>query len=276
MLRKILIGLDGSPYSENCIAAGIELAKTYDAALAGLAIVDEPGIEHHLAGAPAGAIHYAEKEKQDKLEDARKKSKQFLDNFKSLCEKQSVRYELLLHTGSPFRIIIEESKTVDLAVIGIKTFYHYETQVTSGETLKRVLDETATPVLALPQKAELPKNVLLTYDGSVQASKAIRMRVHLTKKLSVNYTILNVNEDMEEGQVLVERLAKYLRYHDIDSETLVLPGHPGKVILETARKLQPVHVVLGAYSHSSLREWLMGSTADALIKDGTIPLFIYH
>ena len=276
MLKRILVGLDGSDYADSAIAVSTQIAKTYDATIVGLAIVDVPGIEKHLGGAPAGAIYYAEKEREDKINDAKKRTRGFLYDFKKKCEDAGVKYELVSQTGSPYEVIIEESKTTDLVIIGLRTFFHYETQDKSGETLKHLLEHTASPVLAVPNKVDSLQNVLLTYDGSVPSARAIRMRVHLTKRMAIKWTVLTVTDDPKEGEKLLSGLLKYLKAHEIDAETLVLPGNPNEVILEVAKKMPGVQVVMGAYSKRTIREWLFGSTAKNLIEDGTIPLFVYH
>ena len=276
MLKRILVGLDGSDYANSASMAAIQYAKIYEATIVGLSIIDAPGIEKHLEGAPAGAIHYAEKERAHKMADAKTKAEQFLKDLKEKCDAEALRCELLSRTGSPHNIIIEESRSVDLVIVGTKTFFHYETQTGPGDTLKKILDETAAPVLAVPENMKAPENVLLTYDGSVTSAKAIRMRIHLTQKMPFHYIALHVSDDAEKSKALLAGLTKYLGAHDIDAETLNIPGDPGEVILDIAKKLMPVQVVMGAYSKSSLREWIFGSTAKALIKDGTIPLFVYH
>ena len=44
MLKGILVGLDGSPFSESAVELGIRWAKRHDALLVGLGIIDEPTI----------------------------------------------------------------------------------------------------------------------------------------------------------------------------------------------------------------------------------------
>ncbi len=276
MLKRILIGLDGSKYASSATEAGIQLAKTYNASLVGMEVLDLPGIEKHLGGAPAGAIHFAEKEKEYKLQDAIQKAQKFLQEFGQKCKAAKVRYQLFSTSGVPFKEIIEQSKVTDLTIVGLRTFYHFETQDEEHDTLKKLLDQSASPILAVPETIQPYENVLLTYDGSVQAARAIRMRILITKKMSAKYTLLTVSDDPNHNQVLLGNMAEYLKSHGIMAETISLTGDHAEAILETAKKLQPVQVVMGAYSRSSVAEFFFGSTADALVKDGTIPLFVYH
>ncbi len=241
-----------------------------------MAVIDLPGIDKHLGGAPVGAIHFAEKEKEYKLQDAMQKTQAFLQEFKEKCQAAKVRHQLFSASGVPFKEIIEQSKLTDLTIVGLRTFYHFETQDEEHDTLKKLLDQSASPILAVPERMQPHENVLLTYDGSVQAARAIRMRVLITKKIPAKYTLLTVSDDPNHNQVLLRSMADYLKSHGIKAETISMAGDHAEAILKTAKKLQPVQVVMGAYSRSSVAEFFFGSTADALVKDGTIPLFVYH
>jgi nucleotide-binding universal stress UspA family protein len=50
MLRSILIGLDGSEYSQVATSLGIRWAKKYGCNLAGMGVVDEPAIWQRYFG----------------------------------------------------------------------------------------------------------------------------------------------------------------------------------------------------------------------------------
>ena len=53
MLRRILVGLDGSEHSDSALELGIRWAKRFDALLVGIGVVDEPGLhgpEEYLVG----------------------------------------------------------------------------------------------------------------------------------------------------------------------------------------------------------------------------------
>jgi len=276
MLRRILVGLDGSPYAHSAMEAACMVAQSTGATVVGIAVVDMPGIDKSEIGATPGALHYAEKVREHKIREAEERTKKSLEQFSSFCKTQNVSCELAFSVGVPFKEIIEEARTSDLVFVGIKTFFHYETQTKSGDTLKKLLDVTVSPVIAVPKEFQKPKNILFAYDGGPQAAKALRMFLQLGLFTDAKATVLNVTEDIEEGRNMVNQAAKYLAAHEFETETLCMPGEPKEVIYEIAKKLMPSMVVIGAYSHSSLREFLFGTAASYLVEDGSVPLFVYH
>ncbi len=66
MIRRILIPLDPSPYSESALQLACIIAKEYDAEVTGLVILDIPGIEDSIGPVPIGGIHLAEKLEKEK------------------------------------------------------------------------------------------------------------------------------------------------------------------------------------------------------------------
>ncbi|WP_291105258.1 MULTISPECIES: universal stress protein [unclassified Flavobacterium] len=65
--------------------------------------------------------------------------------------------------------------------------------------------------------------------------------------------------------------------HDLGNETirtLVKEGETAYSILETAKELDADIIVLGTHSRKWLENILMGSVAEKVLKDTTLPLFI--
>ena len=58
---KILVGLDGSSYSQAAMEYACQIALKHSATITGVAVVDSPGIQHSGGPVPAGAVRYAER-----------------------------------------------------------------------------------------------------------------------------------------------------------------------------------------------------------------------
>jgi nucleotide-binding universal stress UspA family protein len=51
---------------------------------------------------------------------------------------------------------------------------------------------------------------------------------------------------------------------------------PARGILEQASQFGARLLVMGAYGHSTLREFFLGSVTRTVLKESTIPVFLYH
>ena len=70
MVRRILIPLDTSPFTNATMDLGCHIAKTTGAELTGIAFLDIPGIEKSIGSIPLGGIHYADRLIESKKQDA--------------------------------------------------------------------------------------------------------------------------------------------------------------------------------------------------------------
>jgi nucleotide-binding universal stress UspA family protein len=120
---------------------------------------------------------------------------------------------------------------------------------------------------------------LIAYDGSVQAARAMRAFVHLTKNDPSTRTVrlLHVGEDTpEDDYVQLDRARAYLEHHGRDVEMIHRRGKPADVIAEEAGARTPCVVVLGAHGRRGVKRFFFGSTTDRLVRSECTTLFVYH
>jgi nucleotide-binding universal stress UspA family protein len=65
---------------------------------------------------------------------------------------------------------------------------------------------------------------------------------------------------------LVEWVADSLSSHGFQAETVVKPGDPREVIVNEAASWPADLILVGAYGHSGVRTWQIGSVADSVAK----------
>ncbi len=280
MSRRIVVGLDGTEYCENAIRVACKAADAFDGVLVGVAVVDEPGIDASARGAGPGAYHYAKSVREKRLTDAEERTRKWLDDFEETCKSAGVRYELAHHHGVPFQAIIDESRYADLIVIGIRTNFHFETSEGYGDTLRRLMNSGVCPVLAVPKDADLPKRVVIAYDGSIHSARAMRAYVQLgaIRPDHDELVLLHVGESSKsEDHVQLVRAHKYIAGYGYAVELVRREGSPDEVIEQVALEYSPSMIVIGAYGRKGIiKNLFFGSTADRLIKNERIPLFVYH
>ncbi len=272
---KILLGLDGSPYAEAAIEYACQLARAHNAAITGVAIIDLPGIKSSSGPVPIGGTHYDVQLEDQQLKEAEEQAKAILNDFARVCEARQVNAVLHADTGRPFSEIIEESKFHDFIVMGKRTFFEYTANETYG-TLERVLKNSLAPVLAVPDAVREIEKVLVAYDNSVPASKAVHMFLLLGIWNACDITLLTVNNDAEAGQALLGNLAEFFESYGIKPNLVTQSGHPDTVVKSYIAENDIDMLVMGSYGRKSVREFFVGSVTQHLIQETTIPLFLYH
>ncbi len=278
MSKRIVVGLDGSPYSKTALGMAIRRAKLYKGTLIGVAVIDRPSIEHLAAGAQPGGFQLAESTVSGLLNDAKSHAENLIAQFRMECDQHEIAHEDIIYTGTPYEGLGQESRTADLIITGLRTFFHYPTREGPGDTLELLLKDPVCPVLAVPKDMELPRNVVIAYDGSRGAARALQAYAHVTPDIPDIYpvTLLCVAADYDRNKYHLEKAARFLRSHGIEARMMLRTGKPLDAIQQVLRELHPALIILGRPVAQSLTERIFGSTVGSIIKDATVPVFVFH
>ncbi len=277
-LRSLLVGLDGSADSAAAVRLGIQWARQTDALLVGLAIVDQPTIAAEepvlLGGVPyADPIFYRER-----MADARRQATGFLEQFSVQCAEACVASKVLEDVGMPADEIALEAQRYDLVLLGRNTRFHFEVQERHDDTLMKVVKTGPRPVVVVPEAAESGDGVIIAYDGSDAAARALFAFEHSGLGRDCPVHIVSVHEEQKVAARHAERANDFLRHHDIRAQVHPVASHadPAGIILKHIHDLGPGLLVLGPYGHSAMREFFLGSATRTLLRESPIPLFVFH
>ncbi|HSD11660.1 MAG TPA: universal stress protein [Candidatus Binatia bacterium] len=278
MIRKILVGLDGSEFSVSAVDLGIGWARHFGAELVGLGIIDEPTI---VKGEPIPIGGAAFKHHRDErlLADARRRVEEFLEHFGDRCRESGITWRVLEDVGLPHEQIRLEAQSHDVILLGQQTYFHFETQRRHCETLERVLKSAPRPVVTVPHKLISGSATLIAYDGSLQASRALQLFQSLGLQRSRSVHIVAIGKSKTEARRSAQRALDFLVAHEIRTETHVdeAPAEStAEVLLRWVRELDAELMVMGAYGQPLLREFLLGSVTKTVLRESPIPLFLYH
>jgi nucleotide-binding universal stress UspA family protein len=278
MLRSILVGLDGSPQTAFTLELGIEWARRHDALLVGIGVIDEPGIAKAkpvlLGGPPyADPIFFREH-----VADARRQVEQFLERFALRCVEAGVACKVLENAGSPCEQIVIEAQRYDLILLSQRTRFHFETLEQDDDTLDRVLKHSPRPVVVAPETWGEGRSVVVAYDGSLQASRALSAFQGLGLHESREVHVLSMHAERREAARHAERAVDFLWTHEIKATAhhLQCLGHAGEMLLKQVEQLEAGLVVMGAYGQATLREFVLGSVTRTLLQRCPVPLFLFH
>jgi nucleotide-binding universal stress UspA family protein len=278
MSKRIVVGLDGSPFAKSALEMAIRRATVYKGTLVGVAIIDRPSIEQVAVGAQPGAFQIAENTVSAMLNDAKLHAENLIAQFRMECDIHGIEHEDIIYTGTPCEGLSQEGKTADMIITGLRTFFHYPTHEGPGDTLEMLMKVPVCPILAVPKELELPRNVVIAYDGSRGAARALQAYAHITPDIPDIYpvTLLCVAAEYDKNKFHLEKAARFLRAHGIEARMMLRTGKPFDAIRQVLRELHPALIILGRPVRQGLTELLFGSTVGSIIKDGTIPVFVFH
>ena len=94
MSKRIVVGLDGSPYAKSALNLAIRRARIYNSTLIGVTVIDRPSIEHLSVGAQPGALQISEETVSTMLNDAKRHSEDLIAQFRMTCDLADIKHDL--------------------------------------------------------------------------------------------------------------------------------------------------------------------------------------
>jgi nucleotide-binding universal stress UspA family protein len=262
---------------------GIRWAQRLNAELVGLAIVDEPGIRAIEPAKPVGGtpgvdpVYYVGY--QARLADVHRQAEHLLEQFAKHCERGGVTHAEVKSVGLPYERIAAEAQSCELVLLARGFHFHFTARDhRSEESLRRVLKDTPRPVVVVPSTPFSDGPVLIAYDGSLQASRALAA-FHATKLcVSTEVHIISVDSKVGAAAQHAEEGRRFLDQHGIKAvvHSFESATPPERVILEQVRRLNAGMLVMGAYGRTAMREFFLGSVTSTILNQTPVPLLLFH
>lgn len=150
--------------------------------------------------------------------------------------------------------------------------------------VEQVVMAAGRPVLILPLKGEAQldtSKVILAWNDGREASRAAFDAIPLLKTAdTVTVVRLDPQKDRSlQGKIPCADIAETLARHKVKAEILSLPTvgeDPGKALLTCAGDRGAGLIVMGAYGHSRLREFIFGGATQHVMINLDRPVLMSH
>ena len=174
MIKRILVGLAGTEYTDVAIRRAVEFsAGRHKAELTGVTVIDKAGLPGGQS-TPIGAGGLAVAIRAKKEEITRLRIETATETFLAACETAGVKHRLEHEEGDTFGLMISYSRYHDLTVFGLRSVfeYYFEDQ-DSSKLLERLIRGGMRPIIAVSKEFRSIDRVLIAYSGSVESAKAM-------------------------------------------------------------------------------------------------------
>lgn len=139
--------------------------------------------------------------------------------------------------------------------------------------------ESGRPVLVVPKKVpdDVLRHVLIAWNSSREAARAIggsMTLLHEAEEVSIFMTGQSGGKPPEDLD-----LAAFLTWHGIQARYYYAEPDErpiGGALLRVAKKCGATMLVMGAYTHSRLRQNLLGGVTRHVLEHATLPLLMMH
>jgi len=284
-VKNILVPLTGGGSANHVPLGAFRLAQRLNAHVTGTDTVGDPEVYVDPAGVGLSLAYYAEiQEVLDKAQQQRRdRARKAFDEAVAIAKLPIVDKPTC---GGPSTYWIDGSKLdgATVAALGRLTDLVVVNRpgenggVAEREALEDAVFTARRPVLMLPPGiSDIGKHAAIAWNGSPEAANAVAGALDLLEP-GTKITIIQVGE-IRPGGTSAADLADYLGWHCFESELCQVDDQPkatARLILNTAKKLGVGLIIMGAYTHSRLRESVLGGVTDEMLKKADVPVLMVH
>ena len=279
--QKVLACVDGSQSAASVVDYATWIAAAVDVPLQLLHTIDQaktPALSD-LSGSIGLGSQQELLDELTQVEAQRSKllmrqGKMILDAAKARVEAtSSVQVSCRQRHGSLAENLIDLEDETRVLVLGIRGESHADGQTGVGHKIESVLRSLRRPMLVVNQAFQPPKSILLAYDGSEAAEKALQMVVSspLLKSLHCHVVFAGAKAasiaPLEKARSVLAAASVATTLHHISDD---IAG----CIATLQHEYDVDLTVMGAFSHGRLRDFLWGSVTGKVLENTAKPLLL--
>ena len=173
--------------------------------------------------------------------------------------------------GSLIESLVELEDHIRVLVLGIRGEEHGDVNRGLGAQLESVVRSLHKPILVVNREFLPPRSIMLAYDGSESARKALDMVATSPVFRDLDCHLVYVGDAADS--VLVEG-AEALSHGGISVTSANLQGKTVEALIAYQQEYDIDLTVMGAFSHSKLRDLLLGSVTAKMLLGTNQPLLL--
>lgn len=277
MIRRVLLGIGGTPFSSVAIQRAVEVARRSGASLTAVTVLDEKRLAR-VGPVPLGGGAAASELREHRLNITREQIENALEQLKQCCADQGVPVAVHREEGSPFHLMIEYARYHDVAVFGLRSMFEYdvlgERDVEPATFLRDLIEGGVRPLIATSTRLRPIRRILMAYSGSVRSAESMQQFVHSQLWADAVLRILVCEHPQDQAEQMLTEAGVYCRAHGWEPETKYRPGDPKQEILAEAAEWQADMLVIGSSAQSWLAAVFRETTMLHVVRNAECPLFI--
>lgn len=270
----VIVDLNGE---RRAVTLAAELARASGAHLTGVSTAFDPLVPVYTASAPLPTEFIVAAHEQA-VADA----KAAADAFAGMAANAGVTAETRIVesiSGDGLASVVRNCILTDLAVVGQDNPDHPEP--VRAALIEALLFQAGLPVLLVPYSGAATLSAdraVIGWNGSAAAGRSVRAAMPMLSQAK-NVVVVVVDEGGRMSGEAGADLGAYLARHDIDVSVRIVPagsGGAGATLLDFAVADGAGWLVMGAYGHSRIREFLLGGVTRHILATATLPVLMSH
>jgi len=284
-MPKLIAFIDGSVYSESVVDHAAWVANTIGAAVDVVHVIgrrDTGSVPVDLSGnlemdsQQALLEELAEHDRQS-ARIARARGRLIVDGAVQRLRSAGVaEAHARLRTGDIVEAVQELEFEATLIIVGKRGEAADFARLHLGSNLERIVRVSHKPVLVANRKFKPVQRFMVAFDGGPSVMKAI---AHIASgKLfpGLPCHLVAAGRDTPESRGRIGAAADLLRSAGYAVDYSIEDGEPEKVIARAVEQHKSDLLVMGAYGHSRIRSFIIGSTTAEMVRSVLVPVMLFR
>lgn len=281
-MTNIIACIDGSGLSEYVTTASVWAAKQMGCPLTLLHSLEKETVrtDEDLSGSIGLGSREHLLDELVALDAQRAKlalehGKVILENARAYAQKAGATLvEEIQRHGDLVDALIDLDDETRLIVIGRLGVNHTMDAHTVGSHIERVARTLHKPILISVGQFKAPKNFMIAYDGREAADNAIARIAQSPLLIGLPCHLVMAGEDTPARRVKLEEAQAMLEEEGFEVTASILSGKIYPVLTQYREDNNIELMAMGAYAHSKVRQFFVGSNTTKMIIESDIPLLI--
>ena len=281
-MNKIITCIDGSAITSAVTEAGKWAAKKLNKPLCFLHIIEKS--QQHGADDYTGAIGLGAQsallEEMTRLDEQKSKLALTLGNdlLDSVAEDAATYGIETVETMQRHGDIVEELMALEqltrLIVIGRKGAGHAHEFKALGSHIETLLRKATQPIFIVPEAFSPPKSFMIAYDGRESADRTLQKVLDggLLHGIDCHLVAVKNNEIMLKEKF--DTAKNKLIERGLNVIPAMLEGDINEQLTRYQQEQNIELIVMGAFGHSRLRQFFVGSNTLKMLENTQVPLII--
>lgn len=289
-MKTLLVPVPDGASAHVSLDAAFQIAGRFCSHVTALHVRSDPTMAVPLVGEGMSGsmveemMSLAERQAGERAGAARKAFDEALARFGAVvamappvaAEPQVVSAEWIDLVGREEEQVAWRGRLADLVVVARP---EDGSEMPSLMTLNAGLMESGRPLLlAPPVPHPFGDRIAVAWNGSAEAGRAVSAALPLMRQAS-NVIILSIAEDERTTSATAGDLAAYLAWHRINAECRLVSPEGGNVAAALLREVDAQGadmLVMGAYTHSRLRQLILGGVTRHVLHHANISCLLCH
>ena len=185
-----------------------------------------------------------------------------------------IAVETRLRQGDLVETVTAKEETGDMIVIGKRGEAAGLAMEHLGSNLERIVRASHRPVYIANRAFKPINSVLVAFDGGPSSLKAIDYIARSPMFAGLTVTLVFAGKNTPAIQKSLSDATATLKAGGFEAKTIVESGEPEKVLAQITSTGAHELLVMGAYGHSRVRSFIIGSTTTEMIRSCKVPILI--